>query len=98
MTHSYGFRQRKLSNDNEFYHSGKKNLLQEKENYHETQTAAEMSTYFGFFLQAFRKVSGKKRNVIHQPRSVRIGKKLCALCQVPPLGTVFPNTDLPVDE
>ena len=53
---------------------------------------------------AFRCVVEKNKNVIHQPRSVRIGKK-CALClEYQPRavsktsGTVFPNTDLPAGE
>ena len=41
----------------------------------------------------------RKKIVIHQPRSVRIGKKLCPLSWVSKTsGTVFPNTDLPVGE
>ena len=49
----------------------------------------------------FHCVVEKNKNVIHQPRSVRIGKN-CALClEYRPSavsktsGTVFPNTDRP---
>ena len=55
---------------------------------------------------AFRSVVENNKNVIHQPRSVRIAKN-CALCleySVRPRavsktsGTVFPNTVLPAGE
>ena len=59
---------------------------------------------------AFRCVVEKNKNVIHQPRSVRIGKS-CALCleyrprpeasggtQDKTSGTVVRNTDLPAGE
>ena len=52
---------------------------------------------------AFRCIVEKNKNVIHQPKSVRIGKN-SALCLIPPsavsktLGTVFPNTELPAGD
>ena len=49
----------KVIKDSEFYHSKKKNPLQNKENYHETQTAKEMFNIFRVLfastLLSFRK-------------------------------------------
>ena len=89
----------KVIKDSEFYHSEKKNPLQNKENYHETQTAKEMfnmfRVLFASILLSFRK---KSKAVIHQPLSVFIWKKLCPLSCVPPSGMVFTNTDPPINE
>lgn len=85
----------KVIKESEFYHSEKKNPLQNKENYHETQTAKEMfnifRVLFASILLSFRK---KSKVVIHQPLSVCIWKKLCPLSCVPPSGTVFTITAL----
>ena len=89
----------KVIKDSEFYHSEKKYPLHNKENYHETQTAKEMFNIFRvFFCKHFVKFQKEKKIVIHQPRSVCIWKKLCPLSCVPPSGTVFTNTDSPIDE
>ena len=53
---------------------------------------------------AFRCVAEKNKNIIHQPRSVRIEKTIpyVSSTQVSWVsktsGTVFPNTDLPAGE
>ena len=87
----------KVIKDSEFYHSEKKYPLHNKENYHETNCQRNVQHISGSFCKHFVKFQGKKI-VIHQPRSVCIWKKLCPLSCVPPLGTVFTNTDPPIDE
>ena len=49
----------------------------------------------GSFGRNFVKFIGKNENVIHQPRSVRIGKNctLCLECGTQDLGHSFSNTD-----
>ena len=46
----------------------------------------------GFFGKNFGKLQ-KKKNVIHQPRSISIGEKLCALSWVPPSADKIRETD-----
>ena len=84
----------KVIKDSEFYHSEKKNPLQNKENYHETQTAKEMFNIFRVLFASILLSFRKKKIVIHQPLSVCIWKKLCPLSCVPPSGTVFTITAL----
>ena len=88
----------KVIKDSEFYHSEKKYLLHNKENYRETQTAKEMFNIFRVLFASILLSFRKKKIVIHQPLSVCIWKKLCPLSCVPPSGTVFTNTDSPIDE
>ena len=56
-----------------------------------------MSTYFGFFSQAFRQVSEKKIKMLFTSlgRSV-LEKTVCSVLSTA-LGHSFPYTDLPVD-
>ena len=49
-----------MDSDNEGYQATAEKPTSNKENYHETQTAVKMSTYFGFFSQAFRQFIEKK--------------------------------------
>ena len=52
----------KVIKDSEFYHSEKKNPLQNKENYHETQTAKEMFNIFRVFFASILLSFRKKKN------------------------------------
>jgi len=60
--------------------------------------------YSGGLSHAFRSVVEKNKYVIHQPRSVRIGKTVPSVLSAQvswvskTSGTVFPNTDLPAGE
>ena len=68
-----------------------------KENYHEIQTAAEMSNIFRVPL-ANISLSFRKKTVFHQPRSVIIGKNCTVCLEFHPRAQFFSNTVLPVDE
>ena len=71
----------KVIKDSEFYHSEKKNSLQNKENYHETQTAKEM---FNIFRVLFASIllSFRKKKLLFTSLDRSVFGKNCALCLV----------------
>ena len=71
----------KVIKDSEFYHSEKKNPLQNKENYHETQTTKEMFNIF-WVLFASILLSFRKKKLLFTSLDRSVFGKNCALCLV----------------
>ena len=71
----------KVIKDSEFYHSEKKYLLHNKENYHETQTAKEM---FNIFRVLFASIllSFREKKLLFTSLDRSLFGKNCALCLV----------------